>query len=202
MAVFSLITAFDTLLVSSMEQRGPTVTSCGGFLIYHPHTRSAHEFSTASPWISSRSHHPHPVPGMLCTLWTASIQPQPVLTSEPCSFCRRCGLAWERIRSQSVGERHCPMPATWDTTLWRHSSSFPERGQPLEAAWSTHTMYACSPFKENSSKVLKENGSWGWTWTTSTTDCDAGCSSWAQCSSKCKVFASSPICCASRILAV
>lgn len=93
MAVFSLITAFDTLLVSSMEQRGPTVTSCGGFLIYHPHTRSAHEFSTASPWISSRSHHPHPVPGMLCTLWTASIQPQPVLTSEPCSFCRRCGLA-------------------------------------------------------------------------------------------------------------
>lgn len=44
MAVFWLITAFGTLLGYSMEQRGPTVSSCRGFLIYHPHTRSALHF--------------------------------------------------------------------------------------------------------------------------------------------------------------
>lgn len=122
MAVLSLITAFGTLPSSSMEQRGPTVASCQGLLISHPHARSAHAFSTASPWTSqerSRSRHSHPMPGMLCTLWSPLIQPQPVLTSEPCSFCGRCGLAWERITSQPVGERHCPVPATWDTTC-RH----------------------------------------------------------------------------------
>lgn len=121
MVVFSLITAFGTLLRYSMEQRGPTITSCRGFLIYHPCTRSAHAFSTASPWNSQeRSCHSHPVPSMLCTLWSPTTHPAPA-----CAHLRALQLLWKMWAGlwedpKSVGGREAlPTPATWDTT-WCH----------------------------------------------------------------------------------
>lgn len=144
MVVFSLITAFGTLLRHSMEQRGPTITSCRGFLIYHPCTRSAHAFSTASPWNSQeRSCHSHPVPGMLCTLWSPTTHPAPA-----CAHLRALQLLWkmwagcERIRSQWVGERHCPRlpPETPHGVTVTAQQRFSRSGQPLEAACSAHTV--------------------------------------------------------------
>lgn len=142
MAVFSLITAFGTLLRYSREQSGPTITSCRGFLIYHPCTRSAHAFSTASPWNSQeRSCHSHPEPGMLCTLWSPTTHPAPA-----CAHLRALQLLWKmwaglREDPKSVGGREAlPAPETPHGVTVTAQQRFSRSGQPLEAACSAHTV--------------------------------------------------------------
>lgn len=163
MAVFSLITAVGTLLGYSMEQRGPTVSSCRGSLIYHPHTRSALHFqllllgppkkqaevATHIQCLACSAHSGHH-PSSLCSPQSPAASVEDVGWPE-----RGSEVAW--------WERHTAPrlpPETPHAVTVKAHSSFPEAGQPLEAACSTHTVCLLeerhhAPFKENSSKILK-----------------------------------------------
>ena len=214
MAFSSLITAFGMLLGYSTKQRGPTVTSCLGFLTFPPSTGSAHAFWTTTSWtFQARSvhWHPHPLPGALCT---PPFSRGMCSTSELCSFGGGYGLAWGRI----MVERQCLQTLLCAWHLWDHVPSLASTAAAFERQVSSKQLARahsfclleerhCTLFEESSSKGLRVMESccyhtWGWMWTSSMTDCDAENSSWAQCSLKCKVFASGPVCHVRGILAV